>query len=383
MLINDVVFVGIGQGGGNIVKELELLDAKSFYINTSIEDLDTINADYSNRYHIEGKNGMGKDLDYSKEIISDENVIDDINRKLYNRYANAKLFVFVYTLGGGTGGGMGTTIANSFGEYISGEGKISNVIGVRADDSEDIGILGNSIRSLQELIDVFEDKEGNGSYINNIQILDNNTREKLSEVNKDFAITISRLLTYDHITTQGNFDENEVFSVVTARGFTTMVEFSNENFEEGLKEAINKTVYVKPNKNPSLHGWVLCNKHDTKTNRELIKEVFGVPAYTHHSTWEDETNIIVSSGSTFNYDILNEMKLAFNCLVEKKREIEQKSLRSTKDETIDVDFSILNKSKSTNAKDNTKPAARSRANNNASRRRKTASIIDKYRNIGK
>lgn len=91
----------------------------------------------------------------------------------------------------------------------------------------------------------------------------------------------------------------------------------------------------------------------------------------------------MSSGSTFNYDILNEMKLAFNCLVEKKREIEQKSLRSSKDETIDVDFSILNKSKSNNAKDNTKPAVRSRANNNASRRRRTASIIDKYRNIGK
>lgn len=383
MLINDVVFVGVGQGGGNIVRELELFGAKCFYINTSIEDLDTIDAAYNNRHHIEGKNGMGKDINYSKEVISDVDVLDDINRKLYNRYANAKLFTFVYTLGGGTGGGMGTTIANSFGEYISAEGKISNVIAVRPDDSEDIGILGNSIKSLQELIDIFEDKSGEGSYITNIQLLDNNTREEISEVNKDFAITISRLLTYDHITSQGNFDESEVFSVVTSRGFTTMVEFANENFEEGLKEAINNTVYVRPNKNPSLHGWVLCNKHDSKANKELIKEVFGVPAYTHHSTWEEETNIIISSGSTFNYDIMNEMKMAFNCLVEKKKEIEQKSLAKEKTEFIEVDFSILDKPKTKTNNDKTGTSVRSRANNNARRRKTTASMIDKYRSIGK
>lgn len=63
MLKDKVVFVGVGQAGGNIAKEFDSLGYKTFFINTSVEDLKVINVPDEQKYHIPYTSGCAKDRD--------------------------------------------------------------------------------------------------------------------------------------------------------------------------------------------------------------------------------------------------------------------------------------------------------------------------------
>lgn len=372
-MINEVVFIGIGQAGSNIVRELEKEGCNAFYINTSLMDLDCIETDIKNKYHIDGMKGMAKNRQYAIEVITQGDTIDNICRRIYERYANASIYYFVFSMSGGTGGTIGGILAEAFGELYGEEGKISNVVAVLPKSNEDLGMQGNAIQSLEQLKDAYNDGKG---LITNIQLLDNNSREDKMDVNKDFAITMSRLLNYDHITAEGNLDENEMEVLLTTPGFMTILEFANEDFGNGLSDAVNKSIYVEPLKNPKVDGMILNKKHKQDINIELIHDLFGYPTFTHDSTWDEETNIIISAGTSFNNKIINELKKVYKTIMDKKKEAEQQSLNNSEDD-IEIDFSAMNKVNSNRTTHTKTSSTTSRS------RRKSSSIRDKYLNLGK
>jgi cell division GTPase FtsZ len=371
----DTVFIGVGQGGSNIVRELEKEGFNAFYINTSLMDLDCIETDGKNKYHIDGMKGMAKNRQYAIEVITQGDNIDKICRKVYERYANATIYYFVYTLSGGTGGSFGGILAEAFGDLFGEEGKVSNVVAVLPKSNEDLGMQGNAIQSLEQLKDAYNN--GNG-FITNIQLLDNNSRENKMDINKDFAITMSRLLNYDHITTEGNLDENEMEVLLTTRGFMTILEFANDDFGNGLSDAVGKSIYVEPLKDPKLDGMILNKKHKKDINIELIRDLFGYPTYTHDSVWNEETNIIISSGTSFNNKIVTELKKSYKELMDKKNKAEEESA-SNIEEDIEIDFSAMNKVNSIRTSSNQSSSTQTSTRN----RRKSSSIRDKYMNLGK
>lgn len=371
--MENVVFIAIGQGGGNIVRELEKEGCNAFYVNTSLEDLLTIDTDNKNKYHIDGLKGMAKNRQYAINVITQDDIADKICRRIYERYANSLIYYFVYTLSGGTGGTMGGIIAEAFGEIYGEEGKISNVVAVLPRANEDLGMQGNAIQSLEQLRDAYNDGKG---FITNIQLLDNNSRENKMDINRDFSITMSRLLNYDHITAEGNLDENELEVLLTTSGFTTILEFANDDFGNGLSDAVNRSIYVEPLKNPKVDGMILNKKHKQDINLELIRDLFGYATFTHDSVWDDETNIIVSAGTSFNNNIITELKTSYKSIMDKKKEVEKQSMDSIKDD-IEIDFSIMNKV------NNTKSIQSKTSTTIDRTKRKSSSIRDKYMNLGK
>lgn len=356
MLKEQVVFCGIGQGGGNITRELEIRGCQCYYVNTSLDDLDTIETSYDKKYHISGTKGMAKDIDYAEEVILSEENDDKIVEAIYKKYANASIYFFVYTTAGGTGGGMGNQIAKRMKERFP--GKIVDVITVRPHREEDMVMQYNSIQCLTKLKELLEE-----DFVTSVQIIDNNKRDfnEKTSINKDYANIMDEILSFTSITTEGNLDEEELERLFMVKGITVVNRLNNKDFLDELTDIDERSIFVEQLKNPEVHGLILNKEQDTAINRNLIREVFGVPKLTHSTNWNEEMNIIISAGMTFNENIITEMKKSYNDLKNKKEQIEKDTLENKED--LDVDFSDI-KSLSMKSKivETQRPTSRTRRN---------------------
>lgn len=340
MLKNDILFVGVGQCGGNIVQELERLNFNAYYVNSSLEDLDTIETDISNKYHIPKTKGMAKDRDTALEVLGTNDNLPNITNKIYENFSNCKIVYFVASLGGGTGGTMSGIMAHDYADAFP--EKIVNVITVLPSSNEDMLIQANAIKSLQQIIQSYQD-----GYITNIQILDNDKKdgkEQIMRMNGEFAHLMNSLISFDSISKNGNLDLEEMERILTCRGFMTAIQFNDESFDIGLTNVTEKTIYADWLKSSSIQGYILNQQQDNDTNKQLINEVFGIPKTTYYSVWDNVNNIILSLCDNFNENIISKLKKTFNSLVSKRSQIEkeaQEQINADENESLEVDFSVV------------------------------------------
>ncbi|HCL4447293.1 TPA: hypothetical protein N2D16_002898 [Clostridium botulinum] len=375
LLTERMVCVGVGQCGSNMVQELESLDFQAFYVNTSLEDLDTINTDIKNKYHIKNTKGMAKNQQMAKDIVLENNNADNISYAIHDQYAMAQIITFFYSLAGGTGGGMGTIIADNMGELFP--DKTINVVAVLPKSTEDIGLQANAIESLQRLQEALE----NG-FINQVHLLSNDSREDVFSINKDFAVCFDSFVNFNVINKEGNLDEEEKEKMFLEPGIGIILEFSDEDFGNGLASAFENSIYAEWLKNPRLHGLILNKKQNKDVNKEVIKDVLGMPVYTHQSIWDEDSNVLFAAGMSFNENIPNKMKIKAMELSEKKRKIEEEAQKE-KVETVEFDTSAITSASNKRRKPVTQTT---QENNDTSIRRRrgerrASSVLDKYRNM--
>ncbi len=367
MLIDKIAIIGVGQCGSNLTMELENLGFNSFYVNTSLEDLDTINTDRDNKFHIKGK-GMAKDRSLAMECIISDNNAENIADAIHNRYAMADILYICYSLSGGTGGTMGNVIAEVTSDLY--QDKVVNVVAVLPKSSEDIGLQANAIESLKHLKTLQE-----SGAIAQVHLLDNNSREDIFSINKDFAICLDRFVSFNEITKMGNLDEEERERLLIESGMAVILEFSDDDFANGLAQVSTNSIYSEWLKDPKLHGLILNKKQNKDINKELIKEVIGMPNYTHQSSWDEDSNVLFSVGMSFNDNILIKMKKDAQEMLDKKKELEEKS---KKEKMEDVDFNASDIIKSTSKRRRTTTTV---AEPRKRGERKASSALDKYRNM--
>lgn len=339
MLKNEILFVGVGQCGGNIVQELEKLNFNCFYINSSLEDLDTIDTDISNKYHIPKTKGMAKDRAYALEVLDSNGNLGNMTDKIYENFSNCKIVYFVGSLGGGTGGTMSGILAHDYADAFP--EKTVNVITVLPSSNEDMLIQANAIQSLNQIISSYQD-----GYIRNVQILDNDkkdNKEQIMKMNGEFAHLMNSLVSFDNISKVGNLDAEEMERILTCRGFMSAIEFDDDSFDVGLNNAHEKSMYADWLKSSSVQGYILNHHQDNDTTKQLINEVFGIPKTTYYSIWDNMNNIIFSLSEKFNENIITKLKKRFQDLVNKRSRLEQEANDQLKseDENIEVDFSIV------------------------------------------
>ena len=80
---NKIAFLAVGQAAGNIGRLLEQKGYTVIYVNTSQEDLDTLeNAKF--KYHIPQGEGCNKDRRKAKQLVIDDfdNIAAEIETKL-------------------------------------------------------------------------------------------------------------------------------------------------------------------------------------------------------------------------------------------------------------------------------------------------------------
>lgn len=337
MLKENVVFCGIGQGGSNITKELELNDCQCFYVNTSLDDLDTIDTSDDNKYHISGTKGMAKDVDFANTVIMNDYNDDKIVEAIYKKYANALIYFFVFTSAGGTGGGMGNQISRRFKERFP--NKIVNVITAIPNDEEDMIMQSNSVKCLNGMIQNMEE-----GYVTGVQILDNNKKDysKKMMINSEYASMLDKILSFQSEQKEGNLDEEELERLFRIPGVLTICELDNKDFTKDINEIEKTTIFAKTLKDVHTHGLILNEEQNNTVNRNLIRDIFGVATTTHDTVWKEDLNIIVSSGMTFDNSIIKDLKNNYIRLLNKKKEIEAQ-IKDQRDNSsdIDIDFSAV------------------------------------------
>lgn len=340
MLKNDILFVGVGQCGGNITKELEKLGFNAYYINSSLEDLETIETDVSNKYHIPKTKGMAKDREYALEVLGTNDNLANITNSVYENFSNCKIVYFVGSLGGGTGGTMSGIIAHDYADAFP--EKVVNVVTVLPFSNEDMLIQANSIKSLEQIINSYND-----GYITNVIILDNDKKDNknaIMKMNYEFAQLMDSLISFDSISTVGNLDAEEMERILTCRGFMSAIEFNDESFDTGLTNATDRSIFADWVKSSSIQGYILNSEQDNETNKQLINEVFGIPKTTYYSVWDNINNIIFSLSEKFNENILSKLKKRYLEITEKRSQIEkeaQEQIQNDNNDNIEVDFSLV------------------------------------------
>lgn len=338
MLKESVAFIAIGQCAGNIAKELDDRGCQCFYINSSLDDLDAVEADLNKRYHINGEQGMAKDRKEAYNVINKDENADKIAEAIYKKYANADIYFFICSASGGTGGGMTNSIIAKTKEFY-GE-KILNLITVLPHKEEDMIMQYNAIDFLKEVKQNIED--GN---ITNLQVLDNNSIdfEKKLELNTRFADLMDKVLSFDGICKEGNLDEQEMKKTFSNVGVMAIHEVKNNDFVDNLGKYQENSMYYKHGKDVTTHSLILSPDNNTADGRGLIREVFGVPLETHYTLWDEDTNIIIPSG--LNSDIIidavsNELVENYSMWQEKRKETNKVSIEK-REPVVNVDFTEI------------------------------------------
>lgn len=337
MLMDICNFISVGQCGGNIVREFEKLGNQCFYVNSSLDDLDTIETDDSNKYCIENTKGMAKDINYAEEIIKSNDNDFKIAEKIYKRNPNAHIYFFVFSAAGGTAH-MAPYIISKFKEYFP--QKVVNAIVIKPHQEEDIIMHYNAKKSLENIKKCMET-----GAITNLQILDNNTKEfgEKMTLNREFAELFNEILTFENINCEGNLDEEEFERLFSTSGNMVMYKFDNGDIANNLEKFDQDTLYSKFLRNPTTHGLILNKEQNKAVNRSIIQDVFGIPAVTHDTIWENNYNIVISTGMKFNDNLINESINFYNEKLKKKKELEDKIKNTTEvTEEIKMDDSILN-----------------------------------------
>ena len=369
MLNDKIVCVGIGQCGSNFVSELEQVGFHAFYVNTSLEDLDLVDTPNSNKYHIKGTRGMAKDRNEALKCLLENNNANNICYAINDEYAMTDIVFMFYSLSGGTGGGMGNLLAGTMSELFP--NKIINVVAVLPKFSDDIGMLANAIESLSQLKEIQKD-----GAINQVHLLTNQSREDIFSINDTFATAFDGFVNFDELDKMGNLDEEERERILTTHGMGVILDFSHEDFGNGLSEAIDTSIYSSWNKDPQLHGIILNRRQNKEINKLLVKDVLGAPLFTHQSTWNEDTNILLSVGMGFNDNVIIQLKQSLQLLMDKKSKIEKECVNNDVMEDVTIDISSI----TSGLRPKTRPV-----NNNSrlSSRRRTvetmSSILDKYK----
>ena len=141
-----ISFVAVGQAGGNIGRLFEQRGFSVLYINTSQEDLDTLeNAKF--KYHIPGGEGCNKDRHKAKQLIIDDfdNIASEIDAKV-----RADLTFVVFASGGGTGSGAGPMLM----DLLIDEGKHIGAVTVIPAPEESVKSHINAYECFSELTEI-------------------------------------------------------------------------------------------------------------------------------------------------------------------------------------------------------------------------------------
>lgn len=311
MLKEKMVFVGVGQCGGNIVREFEELGFNAFYINTSSEDLEQIDTDISLKYSVPNSGGCAKDralaqqytVKYFREMMG---VID-------SRFSTSTIITLVYSLGGGTGGGT----SNMLLDIMSNENpeKTYNVIAVLPDEHETMLIQKNAFDSLKELNKL--------EFVNSVFLLDNNKVSDKMDINSQIAILFDNIVNANNSDKKGCFDRVEIEKSITEKGYSVLLETETEDDPKvGVAKSIKESMFATWVNDCNTLGYTINarNRKEEIAFKNALYEEFGTP-YVDFTGFnpDSNTNIVIASGMSFNSSILNELAERYNKLMDKKK----------------------------------------------------------------
>jgi cell division GTPase FtsZ len=155
--------IGSGQAGSRLSARFHQLGYDAVAFNTASQDLEHIDLPNDNKLLLQhGLGGAAKELSIGKEAA--ESYRDSIYELIQTKLADAQVFMFCVSLGGGSGAGSCETVI----DILSSLGKPIVVMTVLPMDNDDAQTKRNALETLSKLA-----KEAQSKRIHNLIIVDN------------------------------------------------------------------------------------------------------------------------------------------------------------------------------------------------------------------
>lgn len=189
VLRKSIIFIGVGLCGCRQVKELMDRGFEGFLINTSETDFQLLGSDISEKrkYKIPDADGVDKKREKAFEIFG--NRIDEISTYVLRDHSSFQHYVFVFSLGGGSGSGGAPALAEHFGYTFEAEGmdKTVSIMGTNPDEKDGLEALYNAKDCMSFI-------ENHCSHITSKIYLDNSTMKDKFAINTQIADLIGGLM---------------------------------------------------------------------------------------------------------------------------------------------------------------------------------------------
>lgn len=349
MLKDNFCIIGIGQGGGKMAHEFYKNKYRSFFINTSNDDLSQLNIDNNDFiYQPPASKGCAKKRDIARAYA--KNYYDVMTDKLLDAHPSCNVFIVHYTLGGGTGGGLSNMFMMALRKKLKKDDIIIAVV-ARPRKYESYQMQSNATESLEEL-----DKLLELGVINQFYPINNDSRKTLKEINEEHYLLFDRWIEGETSNNQSNADESERQDLLSIKGQAMMFSFqcdTKSQFKKELENAYKTSIYCFPKKNPKAIGLALNEHIDEDVALSDIEDTIGIfPSY--HITPTTVSNMMFLVGNP-SKEVKNSVVKIANAQAEKmKMENEEEetdisletfanySSKTEKDDSIDQEIANMN-----------------------------------------
>lgn len=290
----EIGFVAVGQAGGNVASLFEKKGYNVFYMNTSEEDLSTLQQS-AHKYHIDGGEGCNKDRDKAKALLADS--LDAVIKEITDKVKESMVYV-VFASGGGTGSGIGPFLVDILQQETD---KKVGAVTILPAESETIKSHVNAYECARELADI-EDICG-------VFFLDNNSAVDKFTMNAVFVDMFDSFVSIpeQHKSIKGNIDRAEVKEVLQARGAILLSKLKKENSNTGkLIETFKNNIFAKVEPDKAIRYLAISHGAAGIDLASIQKEVGTyLDAF---QTYNDNSTICCLSGLSYPFTRLIEIR---------------------------------------------------------------------------
>lgn len=320
-LKEEIRFLAVGAAGANVAQMLEKKGFKTYYVNLAKQDLDLV--DSPNKLHIKNGEGASKNRDKAKEVLSEsiDEVIEVLEQQITERY----VFV-VYSLGGGTGSGIGAFLASVIAENPD---KRVGLVIILPSMKESLQARINTYEAMAEIVQL---KNSFGA----IYILDNNRREDRLSINRTFAVLFDSFVNIEDASSiRGVIDIAEQKSLLETSGIA-MIHKVAQNEQAELLSTVNEGIYVPIEQNKKIK-YIALSQPEAKESKDAIEissviDVVGQPIDAYMGYGNTET-VLYLGGMSFP-------KTYINNLAESIRAEQERAEKAMEDDDISMDENI-------------------------------------------
>lgn len=327
MVMGNVGFIGIGEGGCNIVNIFEKLGYKKvYYINSASKDLDNLDTfDATNTvFHIDNEFGCARNRNKAKQLAKEN--YDLILSNIQKKMSNLKIIFVVFSMGGGTGSGMSPILLNGLTKRFP--NTIFNTVSIIPDLLSSAKMKYNACECYLDIKKI-KNKLGNSYFINNNNICKNGKYSvKLETIDNAFVSRLHEIINASD--KNGSVDDSEVLTLLSTNGNVIVSEILPENSDAG--RLLLDLPFSDIGSKSCVFNLYSVNNDDDFI-KDIVEDQYGIPE-DDFLVYSENSSFVATFGIPFPDLIFDKLREYSEAMMTLRSEISEES-------NIDLDISSL------------------------------------------
>lgn len=336
MILNKILNIGVGRAGNVIVNEMLKKDKRysGLFVNSAIDDIEGLEKCDINKnlYIFPGAAGSGRDRNVAREFLQDH--ISGLV-EMINKYVLQDTVLVYFSMDGGTGSGVGITIATAIKRRYPNKKVIIIPVSPNKNRVDKLA-LENAIECWNDIMNALDSEKSPS--IDSVIFVDNSTRDTYGEINAELVDSLHNAMTMNGKCESGSIDDGDNARVFTSLESPTpfvvpiVLESDYEYISEAIKASIKTSIFACPeideDTNKIYCGYVAASVSDYEP-MEVIEE-FDYDM-TYYVAENNKHNTVLLSGCDEPTYIISEIKEVYDSAINKRN-----NRRKREKTTIDI-----------------------------------------------